>query len=565
MKISQSINTQQKSKKETISSTDRPRKHPGKNKKLSRTAIALLSLLPFIPTFASCTSTPSGPDDKPLISIDKIDTLSEVEKGEELLKAVERNNISLVKALLGKGVDVNYQNKEYLTSPLKVAAFWGHRGLVQLLIQSGAKVDIKNHNGCTPLMYAAKHGRSKIVKLLIQNGANINAENNSGDTTLHFATEQETISKILENFKSNKNPDLDTINILLNAKANVNAKNEKGETPLHILASNENTNVPKFIKLLVNAGANVNERNKNGELPIHLACLSFDKGQTLSKITTLIELGSKIETRSYKEKKKPLDLIEDNTTRTRIEQIYLNKKVQEYTGKTNNLSLEDLNQGLIKASQQNDRKVSKHLIKLGANVNFKDSKGNSPIFYATEQRQIWLLEDLLKVGANVKTRNNIGNTILHHQCDTAIGSSDELTKYIILSCMLDVNSVNSLGQTPAHLAARSLNHKFLKVVEELGGKINLQDKDGDTPLIKAASCNVPISKISTLKLLISKSAKVNIQNKLGFTALHYAAEKNDVEAVKLLLANGADKNLKTNDGKTPAELTTNKTIKKLLK
>jgi ankyrin repeat protein len=57
-----------------------------------------------------------------------------------------------------------------------------------------------------------------------------------------------------------------------------------------------------------------------------------------------------------------------------------------------------------------------------------------------------------------------------------------------------------------------------------------------------------------LKQAIANGADINEKGENGYTALHGAAENNVIENVKLLLANYADPNATTDDGKTPLDL-----------
>jgi ankyrin repeat protein len=48
----------------------------------------------------------------------------------------------------------------------------GHTEVVKLLLNKGAKANVKNiHDGVTALMKARQNGYKKIVNLLIENGA----------------------------------------------------------------------------------------------------------------------------------------------------------------------------------------------------------------------------------------------------------------------------------------------------------------------------------------------------------------------------------------------------------
>lgn len=51
-------------------------------------------------------------------------------------------------------------------APLHLAAAYGHRELVQLLLRGGADRSIRDHLGQTPAHWAARHHRNEIIRLL---------------------------------------------------------------------------------------------------------------------------------------------------------------------------------------------------------------------------------------------------------------------------------------------------------------------------------------------------------------------------------------------------------------
>ena len=64
--------------------------------------------------------------------------------------------------------------------PLHIAAFRGDRHAVEVLLESGAKVDVLGGMGCTPLYNAVMSGNASVVKLLIESGANPEIESELG-------------------------------------------------------------------------------------------------------------------------------------------------------------------------------------------------------------------------------------------------------------------------------------------------------------------------------------------------------------------------------------------------
>ncbi|MDD5483946.1 MAG: ankyrin repeat domain-containing protein [Kiritimatiellae bacterium] len=80
---------------------------------------------------------------------------------------------------------------------------------------------------------------------------------------------------------------------------------------------------------------------------------------------------------------------------------------------------------------------------------------------------------------------------------------------------------------------------------------NVIDKDGMTPLMKA----VRINNLDAVKYLIAKGADVNVRDyKFGWTPLMWAAHNGRLDIIKFLVDKGADINTKNKIGTTPLVL-----------
>ena len=73
-------------------------------------------------------------------------------------------------------------------SPLHVACHTGHMQIVQVLIEAGATVNVKDSGGRLPLHYACANGHDTIVGYLLYEGANVNFKAFNGCTALHYAS-----------------------------------------------------------------------------------------------------------------------------------------------------------------------------------------------------------------------------------------------------------------------------------------------------------------------------------------------------------------------------------------
>lgn len=113
-----------------------------------------------------------------------------------LHEAVYDRDFESVKSLLKKGADINRVGLYRDGSALHLAARSGQQEIAQLLIDSGATVDIRDLSDYTPLHNAAWNGNLDIVKLLLNAGADITARNYSGLTPLACAYRNNQIEVI---------------------------------------------------------------------------------------------------------------------------------------------------------------------------------------------------------------------------------------------------------------------------------------------------------------------------------------------------------------------------------
>ena len=110
----------------------------------------------------------------------------------DLHEAVVKKDIAEIGKLSQKGSDINQlgSRRHGYGSALHIAAREGYLDIARLLIDSGANVDVRDHNDYTPLHNAAWNGNLDMVKFLIDAGADINAVNYSGDTVLSCAQDK---------------------------------------------------------------------------------------------------------------------------------------------------------------------------------------------------------------------------------------------------------------------------------------------------------------------------------------------------------------------------------------
>ncbi|PQE04200.1 hypothetical protein CJF31_00002116 [Rutstroemia sp. NJR-2017a BVV2] len=136
-----------------------------------------------------------------------------------------------VELLLANGADVNKNaGRDFLGSQtaLHIAAKCGNEHFVKLLLERGADVERKTNLGFTPLLDAVNKRHVGIVKILLQAGARADVKDIAGRSALLWARFAATSSpETEENEKNEKSDEGDAIiELLLEARASTNGEQD---------------------------------------------------------------------------------------------------------------------------------------------------------------------------------------------------------------------------------------------------------------------------------------------------------------------------------------------------
>lgn len=210
--------------------------------------------------------------------------------------------------------------------------------------------------------------------------------------------------------------------------------------------------------------------------------------------------------------------------------------------------------GFALSDNKNHALVSK-LIENGADVNFSDKHGYTPLMYAVKYP--YMVEYLLQNGANVHQKDNQGETALHKSINSLV---DYETVLLLLEAGADVNCQNKDGLTPFS-KIMVLKDCFMKgaILRGFGADISLKDKNGKTALdlakenaseeIYRKALNLPSEK--ALAAASEKWATLKQEGVLPEKVWMYAAEKGDAGLLYVLLKEGFDVNYQDpNSGQT---------------
>ena len=121
---------------------------------------------------------------------------ADVNQGQPILGAAFRNDLEMVKLLLGKGADVNAIDKTG-RSALRMVARDEYEEMMRLLLAHGANVNLPTIYGETSLMLAAESGHEKTIRLLLAHGADIHAKDKNGKTAFDYAKGRPHVRQLL--------------------------------------------------------------------------------------------------------------------------------------------------------------------------------------------------------------------------------------------------------------------------------------------------------------------------------------------------------------------------------
>ncbi|OXB54970.1 hypothetical protein ASZ78_012746 [Callipepla squamata] len=382
----------------------------------------------------------------------------------------------LVQSLL----DLDVRNNNGRT-PLDLAAFKGHVECVDVLINQGASILVKDYVvKRTPIHAAATNGHSECLRLLIGNAEPQNAvdiQDGNGQTPLMLSV---------------LNGHTDCVYSLLNKGANVDAKDKWGRTALHRGAV---TGHEECVEALLQHGAKSLLRDCRGRTPIHLsaACGHIGVlGALLQSATSVDAVPAIADNHGYTSLHWACYNGHDSCVELLLE--------QEVFQKIEGNSFSPLHCAVI---NDNEGAAEMLIDTLGAGiVNSTDSKGRTPLHAAAFTDHVECLQLLLSHNAQ----------------------GHETSALLILEKITDrnlINATNAALQTPLHVAARN---GLTVVVQELLGKgasVLAVDENGYTP---ALACAPNKDVADCLALILATMMPVSSSNtlpSLTFNAINH--------------------------------------------
>lgn len=214
----------------------------------------------------------------------------------------------------------------------------------------------------------------------------------------------------------------------------------------------------------------------------------------------------------------------------------------------------------------------KLFLRYNANIDEKNSFGETSLQMAILNGNIDIIKFLINEKANIKTLTYSNRGIAHYAVKS--GKLDVL-KYIVDKCNCDVNCIDGAGNSLLHYAVNINNYEIVDFLIKRNACIHIRNIQYETPLFFA----VQKSSISIIDYLIDLGAVIDIvnlfdeslldvaredvrqyieslkynisfQDRYNKYPLHFAVLMDDADQVSFLLENGQKANKKDAYGKT---------------
>ncbi len=201
---------------------------------------------------------------------------------------------------------------------------------------------------------------------------------------------------------------------------------------------------------------------------------------------------------------------------------------------------------LMAASRLGHPELVEFLLERGADTGAADMFDNTALMMASWHGRKEALDILIEAGADLNAASSAGITPLMWAAETEGG---KIAKTLI-ERGADIEKTSRDGWDALKWAALRENLQNIDILIENGADVNRKNpENGRTPLMEAASAG----KARAATALIEHGAGLDTKDTEGYSALTYAVALNNPRITDILLAEGADPNIRGLDG-TPVLL-----------
>ena len=167
---------------------------------------------------------------------------------------ISRNPEKAIKIINADKVDLNARtaNKNH-NSALHLAAYFGDKAVVELLIEKGADIEIRNNNKQTPIFSAIQGNQTEIAMLFVDEGAKLDVEHLSDKNYPDGSLYRRFTPLAYAIYCCDQKTAVHIINAMVEQGLNL-----EGNSYFNYLHQAIRVGTPKVVKHLIDNGVNVN-------------------------------------------------------------------------------------------------------------------------------------------------------------------------------------------------------------------------------------------------------------------------------------------------------------------
>ncbi|RTE81426.1 hypothetical protein BHE90_004097 [Fusarium euwallaceae] len=484
-----------------------------------------------------------------------------------LIHAVVSGNREIVDMLLEKGakIDVKLEYDGFHATPLIIAARRNYKDWAKIFIDRGASVDLEVWNGSTALHYAISGDHPKMVKFLIDSGANTGQIQDSQWSALQKCYPTVDCTRVLLDTGVDLNwanpegtalylaafyNELDVAKLILSYHPDLEIKcpAEKswdfGYTALHVATSKGFT---EMVRLLVEAGADLNSTTPIGGTPLILAVANDSEDCTKALLEYDLDLDTK-------------DVLGFTALHCvpspgglSIAKLLVNRGASLEIRNNDGRSVLDL------AIMSKDAPLVEFLLDKKADINAAANSSGAALHVGASMGDIGMVKLLVREGADVNLAHPwMYGTALQKVYTSRSGTvegRDAVARFLVEEAAVDVNAHGGVDGSALEIALLYRTVEAAKFLIERGADVGWKDPWGRRP-VHFAALRTP----GHFQLLLDSVSDmdddilgIDTKTNLGQTPLHFAVASGSTELVELILSRTRHKiiNEPDEDGWTP--------------
>ncbi|XP_059160749.1 serine/threonine-protein phosphatase 6 regulatory ankyrin repeat subunit B-like [Physella acuta] len=502
-----------------------------------------------------------------------------------LSKAVELDDVELVKNILHRGADVNKTDKNGKTclhvAVSKMKEFnrfnvpdktlqprLTHNRInksleiLKILLAHELDVNIRDNYRKTALHYSVEYEQLEFTHMLLEAGADVNLLDDNHETPLIIASRlylnihnmksgasREDISvyrgivKSIVRLGSRLEYSAKIVASLITPATRVDIADKDGYTALHFVDQTDNVHL---VERLLAAGGDVRVAANNKVAVLHLAAKngSCDIMDILLNDPHISDVINARMTTLHKKSSKRLKRhhVQEHLGHSPEEKIYfLDRNDRRSQVCLNTLSGKT---ALMVAIENSNEQTALKLLSRDPDLNVHTDEGYTALHFAAFESCTDVVRHMLQAGCNVNVQTEEGHTPL------MLAENKEIS-LLLCDAGADVNLVDKNGDKALHMAIYRSEADVAQILINKGAVIDGNVPESLPPLVLAAALN----EIAIVQMLLQAGANVNVLSSYGISPLMAAAAcisggYNNHEIFQILHEHGADFNMTGKKGRT---------------